>query len=241
MELTADIAPKDALTYIDLATRVYGPPADDWVATQPPLAPDPVTPARLKSIGRACRRLAEIGAVELWERLEYRHRGRPRFEIEDFIALEAAREAGDEEMAAFFDPPYSPPDKTLTFVAAVSRPLSELERRRLKRAYSDWQEAMGDWEKLQKYEGALEAQRRMNVFAAELNRRKGMDETLREALRAQLRDRQAEVDKKIAENKVDPEWFNQLLLTAEPDPLEAIGIQMDVMPREGLFQYLRRL
>src|SRR5688500_3059917 len=93
-KLTADVAPKDALTYIDLASRVYRFPTDDWAATQQPRVQDPVTPARVKSIGRACRRLADAGTVELWKRLDWRQRGRPRFEIDDFVALEAAREAG---------------------------------------------------------------------------------------------------------------------------------------------------
>ena len=62
-------------------------------------------------------------------RLEWGTRGRPRLDPDAAQALEAAREAGDEEMAAFFDPPVEPPRDSLAWVAAVSRPLTKLERK----------------------------------------------------------------------------------------------------------------
>jgi len=261
-ELTADVPPKDAIPYRDLASSVFG---------------YPVTPARVKSVARACRRLADAAVVELWLKLDWRQRGRPPVDVE-LTALRAslspdeidkhpevftplddeeyeyltnlreqahAGEVGAIRELFTYEPPVETgtPTTSLSWVAAVSRPLNELERKRLKRAYEEWRAGIGDWQEISKREATLEAafavRRKLNELAIQLNR-EDWNEARQEAVRGQIRDHQAKVRQTIAENQIDSKWVEEVL--AAPDPFEAIGIVDNALqPREGLFRYLRHL
>jgi len=137
------------------------------------------------------------------------------------------------------------PSLSLSWVAAASRPLTKLERKRLKRAYNHWRTRAGldNWMENRKREAtrkaALTQQRKLNEFAVWFNRQ-DWDEAPREAVLAQIRDRQARLKRTIDENQ--PDIVDGETLAAIPDPFEAIGIEdNEVMPREGLFRYLQRL